>query len=426
MASESGFDAAGAGLVKKYGNKSARPGQRPKWPGKRYIVEAGEGVSVWDCKRWLWSNSRVYDVGRCMRVRRASEVGLKFVGGHLCFDGLVHCRSIWACPTCSPFLRRHRASVLSRGMVQVAELGCGLVFVTLTYPHSFGMPLKELFGRVTKGWAAVCVDKGVRRVLELLGKVGWVRSLEVTYGENGWHPHLHLAFVFDRRLERAEVLVLLDELFRAWCSFAKRSGYPVPSRRYGVQGSNVLRGNADVAKYLSKVEGLSQEMLRLDTKRGRVGGVAPFEILRAVAGGMAEAEPVWYEYEAGSFGRKALSFASKLQRTLGIKAWELDNDLMIEPGVHRGTVVGSIEGKVWDQVVYHPQAFDYLSAVITEQSTPEHVRAAAEFLYSSVPAECFPEWHPYKAVRRLEEDLAQREMAALLRAPLQLFDEEEF
>ena len=69
--------------------------------------------------------------------------------------------------------------------------GYQVVMVTFTFPHKSWQSLGDLlarqadaFKRLRKGrpWDTMKADRGFK---------GLIRSLEVTHGANGWHPHTH-------------------------------------------------------------------------------------------------------------------------------------------------------------------------------------------------------------------------------------------
>jgi len=96
-----------------------------------------------------------------------------------------------------------------------------VAFATLTLPHDQGDRLEQLFGSVTRAWNRTTTARSVRVFGERL-PFRWVRALEVTSGVNGWHPHNHVALLFDRRLERDEALELREVLYGAWASAVER------------------------------------------------------------------------------------------------------------------------------------------------------------------------------------------------------------
>jgi len=152
--------------------------------------------------RWLSSSSRELACGRtiCERVdeggprieiRRVNELGR---GGKVIerqrgrWRGLVSCRHIWTCPVCSQTLKTERAVRVVRA---VEEMGGRWQMLTVTLRHRLGMPLKKLFECLRAVWRRTRQGGKIQRIWKARVS-GSIRSFEITHGENGWHPHVHV------------------------------------------------------------------------------------------------------------------------------------------------------------------------------------------------------------------------------------------
>jgi hypothetical protein len=290
-----------------------------------------------------------------------------------------------------------------------------MAFVTLTLPHGFGDRLGPLFSGVSESWSSVMVDKSVRKFRERF-PFGFVRSVEVTDGENGWHPHAHAVVLFDERLDRAALIEFRDVVFRAWCSAVERRGWRSPSPRYGIEVRQCSAPEAAdrLGEYLTKqVDGLGQELTRLDSKRARSGN-SPFQLLCLAASGDAGACARWWEYEGATFGRRAMTWSRGARAGLALGAEESD-EAMLDEGWRDATDVGSLGAMDADLLVLHPNGYEVLCEVLADDPSVEGLRFAIDAIYRSLPMELLPAWHPYRDLvlgRRLEmdaEDLDARE-----------------
>jgi hypothetical protein len=273
--------------VRNYGSSSALPGQ-------------GLENAPWELLRWLWGNTRLPGLAKCHRVRWRNNVEvLVSVAGDVRYRGFCRCHSVWACPLCAPSIRQGRAQLVGSALRPFVASGGGVIHGTYTLPHDQGDRLVPLFDAVTKSWNSVVTDKTVRQVRGDFG-LQFLRSTEVTWGENGWHPHLHVGEVGRVPLTREQVIEYRREAFRAWCSAVERHGFRRPSDRYGL---TMVRADATMGDYVSKVQGLADELHRMDRKSGKTE--APFSVLRRAVRGDERAASVWAEYEIGTKGRKA-------------------------------------------------------------------------------------------------------------------------
>lgn len=302
---------------------------------RSYYASPGQGPIgvVWDLMRYLWSRSSLRMVQKCHRVpwgtgtewfrERDSEGRFRILS-----TGYCRCSSVWACPMCAPKIRRRRAELLAADLIGAVVEGRGLVFLTFTVPHDQGSDLDRLFRAVTRAWNDVCSDWRVR---EFFGEYGvdFARATEVTWGENGFHPHLHVAVVLGQPLSRDQVQELRRICFAPWCRSVERSGYRPPRFKFGVHAINVLRDVVDpeaIGKYLSKIEGLSNELTRLDRKeRGKT--IGPFTVLRLAADGDEQMAAVWHDYEQGTKGKRALTFSRTWKERVSSLAQPSDEEL---------------------------------------------------------------------------------------------------
>jgi len=266
---------------------------------------------------------------------RLSVVGVRrgSTGAYAC--GVNNCGSVWRCPCCSVRVLEHRAAEINRGVCRHLEVhGSGgdpwYAMVTLTLPHYEGDQLRRLWSAVADGWKS-CLsgaawagrpDRGQLGARDRLGVVGTIRSLEVTHGENGWHPHLH-------------VLVLgvdgdpngLADYFRGrWTTFVQGRLGRTPGEHVGVHVGDVEREATGLTAYVAKVHdlagsvrwGVGREMARHDLKRERVSR-HPMDILRDALDGDPDSVALWYEWEQASHGRKAITWSKGLKAMLCVE-----------------------------------------------------------------------------------------------------------
>jgi hypothetical protein len=148
------------------------------------------------------------------------------------------------------------------------------------------------------------------RVKEKARIVGTIRAVEVTHGENGWHPHLHV-LVFLTGEPGAEGLAALTlHVQEKWRRAVVAAGYRPPSELHGVKVER-CRSAAEAGGYIAKTQdGRSpgNELARSDLKRGKEGHHLPLQILGdfGETGDRADLD-LWNEYEVATKGRQAIT-----------------------------------------------------------------------------------------------------------------------
>jgi hypothetical protein len=312
-------------------------------------------------RRILWRESSLERVKSCGHdsVMPEGRVALRCTAGQggeriAGWSGLATCGSVWACPVCSAKIMMQRREDLAQGLGVAKLKGMHAVMITLTLRHKAGQALKDLWDAVSYGWEKVTSgaawrggklrQDGTRAIgdVQRYGVAGYIRALEVTHGENGWHPHLHVIVLLDSPLspEGAEALGL--SMWGRWERAVKRRGFDSLVMRNDegeIEGGlnvTVMRGrlvNNAIGDYLTKsIYALAAEAtLGPISKEGRMGNRTPMQILRAVVEiGDADDLDLWHEYERVSVGRKAMTWSKGLRDLLALEVEKGDEEIAAE------------------------------------------------------------------------------------------------
>lgn len=202
------------------------------------------------------------------------------------FSGIQTCGSPWACPVCSSRLARDRGEALARAAARLVGLGYRAVHVVLTVRHTRGEALADVFGALSSAWRWAW---GHRRVKALLRGVAYARSVEITFGRNGWHPHIHALLLVPAH---RDPWALEDPLWEAWSEAVEAVGWAPSSRdAYSFEVVESEEDLGHVSRYVGKGSwGLGLEVAGGALKGGHQG-LTPFELLGAAwAGGAVPVE----------------------------------------------------------------------------------------------------------------------------------------
>lgn len=237
------------------------------------------------------------------------------------YRGLKVCGSVWCCPVCAAKISERRRVELS-GAVELWRKTRGQVLLlTLTVPHSFGSVAFELLDSLLAAYRSF--TSGKYRLSNLVpGYAGAVRALEVTHGENGWHPHLHvLVFTEDRAADLADLEVKLRD---RWARVVMR-------HKLGAINTHGLRldDGSKAAKYAGKW-GMAEELTKAHVKEGRRGGRTPWALLKDYMGGDVQAGALFREFVAVFKGRSQLQWSRGLRDLLGLSIEKTDEELATE------------------------------------------------------------------------------------------------
>jgi hypothetical protein len=278
----------------KLGNWLAQQERRSREGGAGEVerVRQLEGPTVEDWRAVPFR--RTAGCGRSV-VSDDGQVELRSKAGVVYTAGLQTCASVWACPVCRSKIAAHRqAEVAAAGRVH-ARAGGSTGMLTLTVRHAQTDDLAELVAGIRKAWRRVQQSKAWRPARHLVD--GTITALEVTRGDNGWHPHLHVLVMGSDPVGMDE---LAEVARRLWADSVVHmlGGEHRPNATNGVHWTGAKQGDdAEViARYAAK---LGAEVTRGDWKANDVLA----QLLDGVEAGDVEAVARYLEYTAAMRGR---------------------------------------------------------------------------------------------------------------------------
>jgi hypothetical protein len=262
--------------------------------------------------------NRVSTLKRCRECgwttrRKPAEIAAR--GGRAYWRRVQRCGSIHACAVCSAQIRQFRAVEISEAAAAWIGDGNEVYMITLTAPHDLFMALAVLVDLISLAFRRVIAGRRWLRLKDQLGVVGTIRSLEVTHGPSGWHPHLHVLTFVEGRLS-ARGLQKFDAHFRQQWRSAIESRHPRPPHDvHGVKIERCYSGEG-AAEYVCKTqEGKNPgtEMARADLKTARGEHRVPFQILASAGEGNEDDLRLWHEYEQATRKRQCITWSKGLR-----------------------------------------------------------------------------------------------------------------
>lgn len=291
---------------------------------------------------------------RCGRHRTSQVVSLwRRPDGGCYFAGLETCGSIWACPVCAAKIAEGRRRDIEAVLAAALELGGAGHMATLTIPHARLDAAGALRSAVATAWRKVQQGAGWKRLKKRFGVAGLVRALEVTHGDFGWHPHLHVLFV-GRPLSDKEQRAFHALLFRRW---RKRVGELLSGKPCAFAATDFRPATA--ADYVAKW-GAPAEIAKAASKISRKGGRSPWQLLADADAGDRQAARLFAEYAAAFKGARHLTWSRGLRETLGLydeptdeqlaeREAEIDPELPLDDGGGVG-VIGHFDKGTWGRI----------------------------------------------------------------------------
>jgi hypothetical protein len=183
-------------------------------------------------------------------------------------------------------------------------------------------------------------------VKDTVGITGTIRTLEVTHGRNGWHPHVHTLVLTARPFTDDERAQLLTHAYTSWRGSVVKAGQRAPLSEHTT--ISAVRDASDVAQYVTKI-GAALEVTQGAAKLGRrAGHRTPFAVLSDfLVHGDADDLAVWREWEIGMKGAKQLTWSRGLRAQFDV-ADVTDEELAAEEV--GGALVVSLSADEWHVV----------------------------------------------------------------------------
>jgi len=288
----------------------------------RYVLQS--------CARELLPAERVSD---CMRlvIPIAQYVEIRRVKGdtRAFFKNLAVCGSVWHCPICASKISEAR-----RGELQTALNAWkgGLLMCTYTLSHNIRMSLSKTLETLKMGYRSGKSGKAYQRFKFNYGVVGSVRSLEITYGKNGWHPHIHELIFMTQDLPPKKRANMRGEIWSHWIRALEKDG-AWASMEHGI---DLTVADNDIAEYIAKYGhepltpgwGAAREITKQVSKRaGGEQGETPMQLLYDYFEGDSRKGKLWKEYATTLKGSNQLIWSKGLRQAVTLPDAREDEEI---------------------------------------------------------------------------------------------------
>ncbi len=272
------------------------------------------------------------------------QVYLGKTGNQAHFIKLATCGSVWACSVCSAKVLAARTNEVSLAIESWEKRGGQLVFETLTIAHSKSDSLKKVWRAVSRAFTAI--NGGTYSIKnKSFGQVGYLKVVEVTHGRNGWHVHLHVLRFIERPLDTSQLNEWSSVIFNKWSSSLKGQGFRSPTAHN--HKFDLVLHSRGLERYLFKSFDNSG-FLEGEVNSGNLiqGGKGVWALLDGAIGSPTSKERVlWHEWEAGSHGKRQVSWSQGLRELLGLGEPKNDHEI-VENGDAFVPLIGIGKGSV--------------------------------------------------------------------------------
>lgn len=274
------------------------------------------------------------------------------------YGGLETCGSVWNCPCCAPRITEARREEIATALERHRDAGGGAYMATFSIPHYAHHSCKRTRTVVAQAWRKLVAGAPWQRLRKRYGLDGWVRALETTHGQNGWHPHIHALIFTAAPLHPTALQELRFALFERWAAIVERMGQGLCSMlAFDLRPADASSGAAD---YVGKW-GADAELTKAHMKRAGKGGRTPWGILRDLAEtGEARDAALFQEYAKAFKGARQLTW-SKGFRARYLDRERADDEIAAAVEAAPDDAVAIIDNPTWREI-----AARHLTAVVLD------------------------------------------------------------
>jgi hypothetical protein len=235
------------------------------------------------------------------------------------YKGLATCGSVHACPICASKIQERRRQEVVLAIAYAAAINRAAYMASFTFPHRLDQPLSLLLNLQQKAIKRLREGRGYKALMTRCKSAGRIRTLEVTHGQNGWHPHTHELLFLDGKTPAPWIR---QELALLWLKSCASVGLFRPGEdseadflRHSV---DVRAGDEGAASYMAKMDdqskwGLSHELTKSSSKQGRRAGSHPFRLAEQDSTAHLFVEYVW-----AMKGQRQLVWSRGLKDAVGV------------------------------------------------------------------------------------------------------------
>jgi hypothetical protein len=286
----------------------------------------------------------------CKYARRADNIPVYYSAEHqsASYGNLATCGSVWACPVCCAKIQERRRPELAKLVDWAYMNGLEPQMITFTFPHTRFDSLADLLSKQRLAFKRLRSGKLWQAFKVKYGYVGLVRSLELTHGANGWHPHTHELFITEK-LVGADKANFVDFIRGQWIKACKSAGLLDISDEVALAAFSAhsvdVRFQVNSSDYLAKQDsarswGIERELTASRSKKGK--GVHPHEFLVRAAPGDKD---LYVEYVQSMKGQRQLYWSTGLKKLAEVE--ERTDEETAEAVEEQAYILGALSSDQW-------------------------------------------------------------------------------
>lgn len=307
----------------------------------------------------------IHRTAKCRYIRRSPGlVGVHMDRAHgaAFYSNLTTCGSVWSCPICAAKVQERRREEIATAIDWAWTQGLKPVMLTITFPHRAWHSLRALIDQQADALTRLRKGKQWDKLKARIGYQGLIRSLELTHGKNGWHPHTHEIWFVD---EYADADAIRAEVARRWLSACARAGLidlnDADAVAHFLCHSIDIKDRCSASDYLAKQDetkhwGADREMAKASTKAGKAKGLHAFGLLADAAetadpAAARRAGRLFVIYSMVMKGKRQIFWSHGLKDRVGLR--DISDEELAEEIREEADALGALTTPEWHYIRTH-------------------------------------------------------------------------
>lgn len=270
------------------------------------------------------------------------------------YGGLVNCGSVWACPVCTAVVQERRRLEIGQGVAWAYNNKLQTALITLTFPHYFENSLDDLIKKQAKALSLFRKGNAWDLFKSRAGYGGLIRSLELTYGANGWHPHTHELWFLNANFSAENEK---EFIVNRWLNCCIKAGLVDANNAAQIAAFKLhavdIKDRCDASDYLAKNDdskhwGVDRELAKAATKAGKAAGLHAFGLLAKARDGDKTAGQKFVEFADTLKGKRQLFWSRGLKKLVGID--DLSDEEIVEKETDNADFLNILDHEDWKRV----------------------------------------------------------------------------
>ncbi|MFK0573025.1 protein rep, partial [Endozoicomonas sp.] len=225
------------------------------------------------------------------------------------------------CPVCAAVVQERRRAEIAQGIDWAYGNDKKVVMVTITFSHTRFQSLADLLSKQSRALRKLRGGREWTDFKDSVGFGGLIRTLELTYGKSGWHPHTHELWIVDKDVDPEYIRHTVTE---RWLKICRKEGLVTRGKTEAFRKHSIdVKDNCSTSDYMAKQDdsshwGADREIANGSVKGAYGKGKHPFQLLDEYSLGNEYSGKLFLDYLEAMRGKAQIFWSHGLKDRVGL------------------------------------------------------------------------------------------------------------